>query len=353
MHTLILTHEDMAALVSDVGKHSLMDALIGDLELAFLDHRKGLNEIPARSGFLFPKPDYGVLEWMPSHRMGQDVTVKTVVFHPSNPPRFGIPTVMATIAKYDVPSGHLAALMDGVFPTALRTGAASAVASRHLARKGPLNVAMIGCGFQAVTQIHALSRVLEIEKVYAYDIIPHRAHSLRERCAFLKLEIIACDLETCEANADVICTATSAAIGDPPVIKAVDLHPWCHINAIGSDMPGKLELPRHVLEQSLVTPDFLEQAVVEGECQRLQPHEIGPSLPELLHDSKRLASARDRMSVFDSTGFALEDQVVADLVYRLATERGLGKKLQIELLDQDPFNPYALGVPAMSGIQID
>lgn len=349
MNTLILTHKDMATLVATVGHHQLMDALIQELEHAFQTHDTKTNEIPARSGFLFPKPDYGVLEWMPSHRIQQDVTVKTVVFHPSNPSRYGIPTVMATIAKYDVPSGHLAALMDGVFPTALRTGAASAVASKHLARKGPLNLAMIGCGFQSVTQIHAISRVLEIEKVYAYDIIPERAKSLQERLAFLNIEITAADLATCEANADIICTATSAAIGDPPVIEAQHLSPWCHINAIGSDMPGKLELPRHILEQALVVPDFLEQARIEGECQRLEPSEIGPSLTEILHQPERLAQAKQGISVFDSTGFALEDQVVADLVYRLATEHGLGQKLQIELLDQDPFNPYAMGIPALAG----
>lgn len=349
MNTLILTHEDMSSLIASVGQHALMDALIQELEQAFKDHHKGSNAIPARSGFLFPAPEYGVLEWMPTHRIGHDVTVKTVVFHPSNPARFGIPTVMATIAKYDVPSGHLAALMDGVFPTALRTGAASAVASKYLCRKGPLTLSMIGCGFQAVTQVHALSRVLPIEKVYAYDVLPQRAKSLSERCAFLNLDIEAADLATCEANADLICTATSAAIGDPPVINGHHLQPWCHINAIGSDMPGKLELPRAVLEQALVIPDFPEQANIEGECQRLAAHEIGPSLPELLHRKDLFPSAQNRLSVFDSTGFALEDQVVADLVYRLAIERGLGKKLQIEMLNRDPYNPYALEAASHAG----
>ena len=113
-----------------------------------------------------------------------------------------------------------------------------------------------------------------------------------------------------------------------------------HINAIGSDFPGKVELPLDLLKQSLVCPDFLEQAKIEGECQQLKDSEIGPDLSQIVKNSKKYSHAKNQITVFDSTGWALEDQIVMDLFLDLAKEFGIGQEIAIENISEDAKNPY-------------
>lgn len=140
--------------------------------------------------------------------------------------------------------------------------------------------------------------------------------------------------------ADILCTATSVDIGQGPVIDDVDTKPWLHINAVGSDFPGKVELPQTLLNRSIICPDFLEQAVNEGECQQLERHAIGPTLYELVQHHGDYRDLREQLTVFDSTGWAIEDQVAMDMLMDYATELGLGQKIQLESVTTDPRNPY-------------
>ena len=113
-----------------------------------------------------------------------------------------------------------------------------------------------------------------------------------------------------------------------------------HINAVGSDFPGKTELPLQLLQRSLVCPDFREQAIHEGECQQLEEHEIGPDLVDLVQGHARYTQFRDTATVFDSTGWALEDYVSVKLLTRLAEEAGLGEYVELESVSDDPKSPY-------------
>lgn len=340
MNTLVLTRRDLSEIVQALGKDALMDELLDRLSQVLLEHDDARAQIPRRQGFTYDEPRPGVLEWMPVMLPSRPVVIKVVSYNPGNPNLAGLPTIVSTIGIYDPTTGHHVALMDGILLTALRTGAASAIATRILARRDSSTVGLIGCGAQAVTQIHALSRVLRIQRVFYFDTDPAALGSFQRRTAFLGLMMEKAPPEVVAREADVLCTATSVEVGKGPVFEDRDLKPWIHVNAVGSDLPGKTELPLSLLKRSLVCPDFLEQALIEGEAQKLAPSEIGPSLTHLVKNQARFEAHRDRPTVFDSTGYALEDMVAAEIILAHARRMGLGRELAIESILSDPRNPY-------------
>jgi len=143
-----------------------------------------------------------------------------------------------------------------------------------------------------------------------------------------------------EERSGVICTATSVGVGDGPVLDGGRLQPDVHINSVGSDMAGKTELPLAVLRSAVVCPDHRGQAMREGECQQLEPTEIGPELPTLLLDQRQATELRAVRTVYDSTGLALADLAMAELFDRLAAEFDVGLEIAIESNSGDPRDPY-------------
>jgi ornithine cyclodeaminase/alanine dehydrogenase-like protein (mu-crystallin family) len=344
--TRIITSEDIGRIVSHVGIDRLMDETMQRLIDACVSYDPAQTPVRERDGFHYSEPEQGLMEWMPAMRVGQHTTLKMVGYHPFNPARRGLPTILATIGAYDAVTGHMLALTDGTFATALRTGAASGVASRFLAKPGSRVLGIIGCGAQAVTQAHAIGRVFDIEQVLYFDIDSDAAASFPARASsWLNpgAEFRAAPVDLLVQSADIVCTATSAPVGAGPLFDDVDTHAWLHINAVGSDFQGKQELPLGFLRAALVVPDHLEQAGKEGECQWLQPHEIGPSLAELVADPGRFDVAREGLTVFDSTGWALEDHVVVEMLLEYAEMLGVGTDLPVEYIPEDPLDPYRLG----------
>lgn len=347
MKTVILTSSDIRRIVQGVGVDRLMDEMISRLWNAFESYDPHDTSIPIRSGFSYTEPYPGLVEWMPVMKRGSQIAIKVVGYHPQNPQRHKLPTIVATISAYDPHTGHLTALSDATFITALRTGAASAVASTCLASSGSTSLGLIGAGAQAVTQLHALSRVFPLRKVLVYDIDPQVTLSFIERTAFMGLHVEPVnpgELLQMVRTVDILCTCTSVEVGAGPVFEEAGLRSWVHINAVGADFPGKFEVPYSVLRKSAVCPDFRAQAVVEGECQQLeannQAEEIGPELPELVKNRSAYAGLRESMTVFDSTGWALEDQVALEMMLDFACELGVGEQLVIEHLPVDPQDPY-------------
>lgn len=340
MKTLLVTGQDLSIIVKHVGMDELMDRTILNLTKALAEVSEERTELHPRAGFRYEWPHPGVLEWMPHMQIGQNATIKIVAYNPTNPGQTGLPTIVSTIGVFDLANGHLAALIDGAFPTALRTGAASAIASRILAYPDSDTVGLVGCGAQAVAQLHALSRIFPLREAVVYDIDPERAKSYSSRAAFIGLPIRMASLQEVEESADILCTATSVAVGEGPVIRGHLLRDHIHINAIGSDLPGKTELPLSLLKTCLLCPDHQAQAMVEGECQQVLPEEIGPDLVELVRHPAQYAAWHKRKTIFDSTGFGLEDNVIAELVLALAHEYQLGTWVNLEHCPADPYNPY-------------
>ena len=344
MKTLLLESGDVRALVVRIGIDRLMDDAIAALEAELQRFDPARFEIPMRSGFDYEAPAPGLIEWMPIMNSGARALIKVVGYHPKNPASRRLPTILSTAFAFDAGSGHLNAIVDATFATAVRTGAASAVASRILAMPEARTLGLVGCGAQAVTQLHALSRLFPIDRVLLHDIDPEAVRTLPERTSPLALasqvRFEAASPETIMSESDIVCTQTSVAVRKGPVVQAGDSHEHLHINAVGSDFPGKFELPLPLLQRSLVCPDFREQVVLEGECQRLERDAIGPSLVELVKQRAAYETYRTCPTVFDSTGWALEDQVVFGLLVDHSKALGIGREVSIEITPADPLNPY-------------
>ena len=340
--TLVLSSSDVQQIVRHVGLDELMDTLIARLISAFRNFSPANTRIPARSGFHYENPAPGLIEWMPLHALDREVMIKLVGYHPSNPNTQNLPTILSTVSCYDTSTGHLSGLMDGVLLTAFRTGAASAVASRYLAHPESKVLGLVGCGAQAVTQVHALSRVFDFNKILVFDKNEQAMFSLEERCAVLQLDvpIVPVELSTVVTQSDVLVTATSIDVGAGPLFDGLNTKPHLHVNAVGSDFPGKVELPLSFLKNSFVCPDFLDQAVVEGECQQLTMDDIGPGIVEVVKKPDAFSFAKNQRSVFDSTGWALEDQMAMELLMEYAQELELGQYIEIEHIPDDVRNPY-------------
>lgn len=340
METVILTTDDIRTITRHVGLNSLMDETIARLRAALQQFDAHNTITPVRAGFEYTHPEVGLLEWMPIMQRGEKAVVKMVGYHPGNPERRQLPTILSTVSAYDTKSGHLIGIADGTFLTALRTGAASAVASAVLAMPDAGVVGIIGCGAQGVSQLHALSRIFRFERALIYDIDPAVGESFARRTAFLNIPVYPTPLPQLLAESDIICTATSVEVGKGPVFEDRGLPAHVHINAVGSDFPGKVEVPRSVLQRSLVCPDFPAQAVIEGECQQLPAEAIGPDLVEIVKNAEQYAPYRTRSTVFDSTGWALEDLVTLEMLIDYAGELGLGQHVALESVSEDPHDPY-------------
>ncbi len=341
-NTLVLSQKDIQKLIINEGIDQVMDLLIERLEEAAKNFDPVQTKIPVRSGFNYEKPDPGLVEWMPLYNVGEEITIKLVGYHPNNPGKYDLPTILSSISSYDTKTGHLFGIMDGVLPTALRTGAASAVASKFLAKADSSVLGIIGCGAQSVTQLHALSRIFDFEKVLIYDTDQLCMDSFQHRIQFLEIDVDIHPASISEiiSTSDIVSSATSIGVGEGPLFADMQTLPHLHINAVGSDFPGKVELPIDLLKRSFVCPDFLEQALIEGESQQLLKGYIGPELHQIVKLPESYKQKREVLTIFDSTGWALEDQVVFSLFKDLSEKYNIGEYIAIEYVPEDAKNPY-------------
>lgn len=346
LETTVIARDDIATIINRVGLDRLMDEMIDRLRSAIISFDETTTRVRTRDGFHYTEPDLGLLEWMPVIQAGEATTIKVVGYHPNNPSSYNLPTILSTISVYETGSGHLAALADGTFLTALRTGAASAVASGVLARPDSHILGLIGCGAQSITQMHAIVRTFPIDQVYITDASPTNVATFETRAAEVLpdgVAVSAMPVEELMESSDIVCTSTSVGIGEGPLFGDLPTNPWLHINAVGSDFPGKVELPAAMLRRGLVCPDVREQAVKEGECQLLGAEEIGPSLAHVVAHPDAYRSWQEHLTIFDSTGWALGDQVAMQMLLEQATHTGVGTQIALEDISEDPLDPYDLG----------
>lgn len=345
METLIVNGSHISALLERIGVDRLMEAMVEELSAACHSFDSRVHQVRRRDGFHYHVPQLGLLEWMPCMHVGQQVSVKMVAYHPANPAQYQVPTILSTVHLYDPRTGHLTGLIDGTYLTALRTGAASTVASRVLANPASGTIGIIGCGAQAITQLHGLALNFDVSQVLIQDIDPAAEESFARRTeSFLQpsVRVRRAPVDLIVQTADILVTATSQSPGEPPLFGDLETRPWLHVNAVGSDFAGKVELPLSLLSRGLVCPDDREQALQEGECQRLTPDQVGPELWELVQQERSYQAHRESLTVFDSTGWALEDQVAGNLLMAMAREQGFCDSIQLERITRDPRDPYEL-----------
>jgi alanine dehydrogenase len=317
MKTLILTREDVRAVLA-------MEAAIPAVEAAFGAHGRGETVMPPKV-YLPLERHHGDFRAMPSYLDGS-AGVKWVNMHPENPARHGIPSVMGVYVLSDPETALPLSVMDGTLLTSFRTGAAAAVASRYLAIRSPATIGFIGCGVQARSLLRAHQAVFGGFRALMFDAVPEAAGRFAQECGGF---VAAADQA---GSCDIVCTSTPSR---RPVVFRSYVGISTHINAMGADAPGKQELDPRILEEATVVVDDLAQATESGEVNvpihqgTYRRDQIYGTLGEIVAGRKK-GRVGTEITVFDSTGLAIQDLALARLIYAEARKRGTG--LEVDLV---------------------
>ncbi len=319
--TLLLKQSEIKNLIT-------MKEVVDAVETAFKAYAQRDVQMPPKEYLFFNEGD---LRIMPCYvRSTEEAGVKCVNVHPQNPLEHKMPTVMAIIEVVDPHTGFPLAVMDGTYVTDMRTGAAAGVATKYLAKSDSKVLGIIGAGKQACTQLMALNEVMDIEKARVFC----RTCSTRTNFAKTASETYGFDVEAVDTpeiavkNADVVVTTTPSR---KPLINADWISPGTHINAMGADAPSKQELETRLLLKSKIIIDSWAQASHSGEInvpvaqKILKRKNIHAKLGDVIIGNAK-GREGDEITIFDSTGLAVQDVVTAGMIYRRDREQGVGSE---------------------------
>ncbi|MCU0378875.1 MAG: ornithine cyclodeaminase family protein [Bacteroidales bacterium] len=322
----ILTSEEIKDLVS-------MKEAIDVMKLAFSDLSMGKYRMPVRTVTdfgngaisLFFKPSFLPQE----ERIGIKLLSQT-----RNKPSQGSPAIQGIMVLIDSATNSIIGLLDGSYLTALRTGAASGIATRLLSRSESSVLALFGAGAQGYTQFEAVCCERDIRKAYIYDTSSEAADRF---IAFFKaktdVELLhGADLSSLR-EADIICTATNSG---KPLFQTDMLKKGVHINAIGSYKPQMHELPDDLFSVASLYVDHKDSCFSEsGDI--ITPLEKGifnhdnykGEIGELISSRITGRISSDQITVFKSVGVAVQDLAMASFAYRKACDAGIGQDIKL------------------------
>ncbi len=308
----------------------MADALTA-VRQAFELHGKNLVQMPSKIYLEF-KPYDGDLRAMPAYLLPpvEAAGVKIVNSTPSNPDK-GLPAVAGLMILTDPKTGLPLAVMGAGTLTSMRTGAAGGIAAKALARPDSSRVGLVGCGRQAKTQLEALLAYFKISEVIVWGkTIEESKAFCAANGAMAKMRPVTTSQEAC--GADIIVTTTPSRV---PVVKEAFVKPGTHINAIGADAPGKQELETALLKRSRVVVDEWGQASHAGEINvavekaGYKRGDIAGQLGEILTGGKPGRTSPADITIFDSTGLAIQDVATARMIYDKAVKLQKGQVLQL------------------------
>lgn len=330
MKVLLLTENDAKRLLST---QEVMEAV----ELAFAE--KGLNRVqmPSKQFIIF-KNYNGDLRTMPSHLEGLDISaVKVVTVYPENRAKHNLPAVMACLIVIDPKNGMPLAIMGATWITEIETGAAGGVAAKYLARKDSKVVGLVGAGAQAKTQLMALCSLYErLEEVRVWSRTKESTEAfvdeMEPACPnvehFVPVEMI----ENAVQGADIVVTTTPSTA---PIVLDDWVSPGMHINCIGADAPNRQELDPAILKRAKIVVDDWEQASHSGEInvplkrRIIKPKDVWGEIGEIVAGLKKGRESPDEITVFASTGLAIQDAVTANVAYKKALANRMGQFVEI------------------------
>jgi len=285
------------------------------VEKAFSDHGRGLVQMPPKVYITLPLGDFRT---MPAYLPTLNIAgVKIVNVHPQNPSR-GLPTVMALTVILDISTGKPEAVINATHLTDMRTGAAGAIAAKYLSSKKEVVLGLVGTGRQAMAQVAATAETLEIRKILVWSRNPVHAEKFCNSigsfdCRSTSLEHV-CDC-------DLLVTTTPS---QKPIVMDAWVHEGTHVNAIGADAPGKEELDPALLARASVFVDDPAQAVHSGEINvpiakgLYSEASIAGTLGEVVIGKKKRVRP-DEITIFDSTGLAIQDLAIAKIALQHGT----------------------------------
>jgi alanine dehydrogenase len=320
--TLLLSRSDIASLLT-------LDECISVVQAAFRAHANGhalaptLMHVDAVDGEFHVKAGGLIF----GHRSYFALKANGGFF--SNTERHGLPNILGIIYLADASNGLPLAIMESGGITALRTGAATAVAAKFLARDDAQVATICGAGRQARIQLQALCKVLPLTTAFIWSRDAARAQeTARELSAELGITVRpVTSLSASVENSDVVVTCTPSR---KPILQKSWISPGTFIAAVGADSPEKQELDPEILRDSVVVTDITEQCMHVGELHHalengiMTLNDVRGELGEIITGRAVGRSSRNEITIFDSTGTALQDTAAAALVYEKAATIGRG-----------------------------
>ncbi|UPM41888.1 ornithine cyclodeaminase family protein [Halocatena salina] len=325
METLLLDHEAVEA-------NAPMADVISAVSDAFAAYERGNAQMPAKSYIELDRYN-GDFRSMPAYLDAGEwdaAGIKWVNVHPENAQKYDLPTVLGTMIYSDPTNAFPLAIMDGTALTRLRTGAAAAVATDHLAVEDATSLGIVGAGVQSYTQLEAIAAVRPIEEVVISDLDEERVERFVDRYSDA-FEITAGSVADAAA-CDVLSTVTPVT---EPIVDRSMVSDHTHINAIGADAPGKHELEDQLLTESTLVIDDFEQTTHSGEINvpwsvgALTDEDIHAALGEIVVGDITGRTADTGLTVFDSTGLAIQDVAAAHVVYGRAQAEENGRPVSL------------------------
>ncbi len=326
MKTLIFTKKDVEKVLSP----SVANKTI---EKAFKAYGMGQTQMPAKCYLYFKKGD---LRSMPAyiHGQGFDIAgIKCVNVHPENA-AYRLPTVMAVIILVDPENGFPLAVLDGTYLTSIRTGAAGALAAKLLSKKNSKVAGFVGCGVQARTQLACILEVRKLESVKIWQFEPKDQYAPLfkdwvEKTYGLET-VISPDINEITTGVDILITTTPSR---KPLVNKVS--PGAHINAIGADAEGKEEINPKILKEAKVVIDDWAQASHSGEInvpirkRQLAKKDIYANLGDIAAGKAKGRTSGSEITLFDSTGLAIQDVSCAYTVYKALKDKPGIKQIEL------------------------
>jgi ornithine cyclodeaminase/alanine dehydrogenase-like protein (mu-crystallin family) len=327
---LILTKDDIKRLVP-------MRQAVDLMKEAFRELSAGRAQAPLRSVLEVNNDPSAMLMmpgFVPSHGA---LGFKMVSFFGKNPAR-GLPTIHALVCLIDDENGIPLGVLEGGFVTALRTGAVSGAATDLLARQDSRTVTVIGAGVQGLTQAVAVCAVRPIERIIAVDIDADRLEAYRARMAdewpeFGGIVETSSDADAAVAEADVVCTATTAR---QAVFSNAAVRPGTHINAVGAFTPEMQEIPVETCGRAVIAVDNHDAVMAEAgdllkaiEVGAISEDDLRLELGHLVEDPSRGRADNEQVTLFKSVGNSVQDVIVAKFAIDAASDQGMGQRIEL------------------------
>ncbi|MFC2061687.1 ornithine cyclodeaminase family protein [Elusimicrobiota bacterium] len=301
------------------------------IEKAFFAYGKKRVRMPAK--IYLDLPEYnGDFRAMPAYIKDLEACgIKWVCSYSDNR-KHKLPSVMATIILNDPKNAYPLAILEATHLTNLRTGAAGAAAAKYLAKNDSKVLSLVGCGVQAKFQMLSLKENFRFESVKIWGVTSKEMQAFKKEMQTKKIEVIPSkNIKECVSDADIVCTTTPSR---KPLVKLSWLKKGAHINAIGADAEGKQELDSQILKNSVIVVDDYKQASHSGEInvplkkKIISKRNIYANIGEIVSGSKK-AVDKDRLTVFDSTGLAIQDVAVSRFIYDKAKKKKAGNWLNL------------------------
>jgi alanine dehydrogenase len=321
--TLLLARADVAALLS-------LDECIAAVETVFRRYGEGTVALPKVLGMAVAGGGFHIK----AAKLDQSVPYFAAKLNGNfsgNQQQFAMPNIQGLILLCDARNGYPLAVMDSIEVTILRTGAATAVAAKYLARPDSSVATIWGCGQQGRVQLRALNRVFPLQHVYAFDINETEALRFAGECSRdLEINVEAVrEPATAVRKSDVCVTCTPAK---KHFLDKDWVAPGTFVAAVGADNEEKQELDPRLLATNKVVVDILEQCAEIGDLHHaiaqglMSSGDVHAELGEVVAGRRHGRSSEEEITIFDSTGTALQDVAAAALVYERAVKSGHGAR---------------------------